>query len=149
MKIKKIFDKNPLIVLGLILISGFILYYPSTNFSFLVNFDDDTLILNSPEILKFNWENVSYIFSNTKDGLYHPLTSITWQIEHFFFELEPFYYHLDNLILHLINVLLVFFFIKVLFNDSKIALITCLLFTIHPMHVENVSWISSRKDLGL
>lgn len=146
-KLKKIIDKNPALLLGLILILGFVIYYPSTKFQFLINFDDDTLILNSPEIQSLNWENVKYIFAHTKDGLYHPITSLTWQIEHYFFKLDPFYYHLDNLLIHLLSVFLVFLFIKTLFKDVRIALFSALLFTIHPMHVENISWISSRKDL--
>lgn len=125
----------------------FLLYLPVLKFKFLINFDDDTLILNSPEVLNLNWENLVYIFSHTKDGLYHPLTSLSWAIEHALFGLDPYYFHLDNLLIHLLCVYLFYGFCKRLTNDGKLAVLAAGIFAIHPMHVENIAWISARKDL--
>jgi tetratricopeptide (TPR) repeat protein len=63
------------------------------------------------------------------------------------FELNPKPYHVTNLILHLLNSLLVLYFIWLLTKQKWTAFITALLFAVHPMHVESVSWISERKDL--
>ena len=57
-------------------------------------------------------------------------------------------YHLFNLIFHLVNCYLVYRLAFLLSkNNSLIALVTSLLFAIHPLHVESVAWISERKDV--
>lgn len=56
-------------------------------------------------------------------------------------------FHLTNLLLHLCNTLLLFFILNRLFNDIRISFIAAFLFAIHPVHVESVAWITSRKDL--
>lgn len=147
MKIKKLFDKFPFLGPSLILIIGFAIYYQSTGFEFLINFDDDTLILNSPELNAFNWENIIYILSHPKDGLYHPITSLTWLIENSLFGLDPFWFHLNNVLFHLGIGLVFYQFVKKYFDNHKLALICLALFILHPMHVENVAWIAGRKDL--
>lgn len=145
--IKNLIDKHHLILLASILLASFFLYYPSLSFKFLMNFDDDILILSGPEAQSLSFENVKRIFSSPKYGLYHPFTSLTWNIEHHLFGPNPFYYHLNNLLLHLVNVVLVFVLIARFLKNKGIALFSALLFAIHPMHVENIVWLSSRKDL--
>ena len=66
---------------------------------------------------------------------------------------------ITNTLIHLLSVLLVFWFVLLLLkNKSEILLskiekplfvsfITALLFTIHPMRVESVVWVSERKDV--
>jgi hypothetical protein len=57
-------------------------------------------------------------------------------------------YHLFNLLFHLVNCYLVYRLAFLLSkNNSLIALVTSLLFAIHPLHVESVAWISERKDV--
>jgi tetratricopeptide (TPR) repeat protein len=53
-----------------------------------------------------------------------------------------------SLLFHLLNTFLVFYFVWMLFRDRpEIGLIAALLFGIHPLHVESVAWVSSRKDV--
>ena len=78
---------------------------------------------------------------------YHPLTVLSDAIEYKFFGLNPFIYHFDNLLLHLINTFLVFVFIHKLSSRLLVAFVTSLLFGIHPLHVESVTWVSERKDV--
>lgn len=63
------------------------------------------------------------------------------------YQLHPKPYHVVNLTFHIINTLLVFCFIWLLLNQNWVAFITALLFAVHPMHVESVSWLSELKDL--
>lgn len=130
-------------ILGLIIA----LYYQILDYDFLVNFDDDLIILNSPEYRDLNWENIKIIFTSFREGLYHPITSLSWMLEIHFFGLDSHAFHHTNLIFHLLNTLLVFVLGKSLSGKLQIGLIAALLFGIHPMHVENVAWIAARKDL--
>ena len=65
---------------------------------------------------------------------------ISWRL----FALRPFGYHLVNLILHILNVILVFLTIFSLFGRRKLAFITALLFAVHPVNTQVVSWISGK-----
>ncbi len=147
--VDRILKKQSLIILLFSIIGAFALYFQSLYFEFLINFDDDLIILNHPELHQFSLENLKRIILEPLEGLYHPLTSLSWMVDAHFFGLDPFYFHLQNIILHLINgVLLYFLIIKLGFNRLS-ANLGALLFLIHPMAVENVAWISSRKDLLL
>ena len=68
-------------------------------------------------------------------------------IEYQLWELNPFGYHLTNLTLHVLNTVSLFFLLTMFFQDSKVPLITGLLFAAHPVHTEVVTGISYRNDL--
>ena len=130
--------------MALILIVTAICLSPMLNNEF-INWDDHGYINENP----FN-NNLSLkaVFSTYWMANYHPLTMLSYALEYRFFGLEPVGYHVNNFLLHLINTLLVFIFIYRLFHRKLIpAILSALLFGIHPMHVESVVWTSERKDL--
>ena len=55
----------------------------------------------------------------------------------------PGWLHLGAIFLHLAVVLLAFVFGRQLFGDERLALLTALLFGLHPSKVESVAWIGS------
>jgi tetratricopeptide (TPR) repeat protein len=67
-------------------------------------------------------------------------------LDYHFWRLKPFGYHLTNIVLHAIAAILVYQLIKLLFFDFKLAFVTSLLFTIHPLQSEAVAYISGRPD---
>jgi len=138
---------KPWIALIAFIALGLALYFPSLKGEFLLNFDDEKLILNSTIEQGLNWQAFQTLFSEFVFGLYHPITSLTWLIESEIFGFDPFYFQLDNILLHAINAFLVFLFIGRLLSNKGIAIFSGLLFLVHPMYVENISWLSSRKDL--
>ena len=135
------------VLLALTLVLTLIVFSNSLNNDFIVNWDDDSYILNNSTIQQFNKESIKEIFTTFYGGNYHPLTTLVYALEFKWFNLNPKSYHLINLLFHLFNVLLVFFFIKELTKKNIAAIITCVLFAIHPMHVESVAWISELKDV--
>ncbi|MBI5219522.1 MAG: tetratricopeptide repeat protein [Bacteroidia bacterium] len=127
----------------IILLITTVLYFKTLHYGF-IEWDDDKQITDNFLIKKLN--------SNTFEKLYEfdkhtSFTLLTYSIDYHFNKLSPFIYHLENIILHLLNIILVFFLIRRVFNNSNIAIISCLLFAIHPMRVESVAWVSERKDL--
>ncbi len=103
---------------------------------------------------------------------YFPVTDLMYMVEwHFYGKDFPQGFHIDNVLLQLINVILLFFAIKILlFNagDEKYkykaltdtgsagkndntkktaAFLIALIFAVHPIMAENISWLSGRKDL--
>ena len=55
--------------------------------------------------------------------------------------LNPFLFHLPNILLHLAVVWLIFFLLTRI-SSLTIALISSILFAVHPILIESVSWIS-------
>ena len=78
---------------------------------------------------------------------YAPLTIGTFLIEHTLWGLNPTGYHATNIALHALNVVLVFALIRQLTQNSWTAWIVAALFAVHPMQIESVVWVSSRKTL--
>ncbi len=131
-----------LVLLAYVIIGVF---YPTITANF-VNLDDNVMVLGNDYIKSFSLSNLKEIFTTPYYKLYHPLVTLSFAFEYFFCKLDPFLYHFDNLLLHILNTLLVFFIIKRFSKSFIISYFTALIFAIHPLHVEVVSWISSRKD---
>jgi len=82
---------------------------------------------------------------------YRPFTQISFLLDYLLWGYHPFGYHLTNVILHVLNVLLFFILArKVLAKlkiDSTVAFLLALVFALHPVHVESVSWVAGRTDI--
>jgi len=61
---------------------------------------------------------------------------------------NAFGYHLFNLIFHLLNTLLLYLWVRKIWPKHEfLPLFVAGIFALHPLHVESVAWISSRKDV--
>ncbi|HNX07833.1 MAG TPA: hypothetical protein PKL96_09640, partial [Bacteroidales bacterium] len=131
---------------ALVVLFTLLLYMPSLNNDFIVNWDDGGYIHEHELVHELSWDNFVTIFNPTTfyKGNYHPLTTFFYALEYSLVGEHALLYHINNLIFHLLNVLLVFVFIRLLSKRSLIAAFVALLFGIHPMHVESVAWISER-----
>ncbi|MBI5023749.1 MAG: tetratricopeptide repeat protein [Candidatus Omnitrophica bacterium] len=118
-------------------------YGPSLNNKF-VNWDDDAHLLENPFVHPIN---VRDIFTTTVNGIYIPLTSLSFALEYHFFRADPFVYHLDNLLLHLAVTMMAFLFCLRCGLSVPAAGMAALIFGLHPTHVESVAWVTERKDV--
>ena len=155
------YQLKQIIYLAVILVITFISYSNTFNNKFINAYDDKEFFLDNPYIKGLTMDSVKTIFATPHwSANYIPLTTFTWAVEYNHFKLNPKPYIIDNLILHLLNTILVFFLIFILtgFNKSnkllqtldfrlQTSFIVALLFGIHPMHVESVTWLSERKDV--
>ncbi|MBA3647762.1 MAG: hypothetical protein H0W62_04300 [Chitinophagales bacterium] len=108
------------------------------------DWDDEGYVLKNTLVKTFDLKGIftSYVLGN-----YHPVTVLVQSIEYQFFSDNAFGFHLVSLLLHIINSLLVFWFTLLLTKNNNIGLIAAILFAVHPLHVESVSWIAAQKDL--
>lgn len=111
----------------------FLIYANSLNNAFVS--DDIPAILKNPAISQ------AHYFWLVPDQLFN---SLNYRIAKF----NPFIYHLTNIAIHSINTLLVFFFLQ-LFFKSQASFLGAILFAVHPIHTEAVTWISGRPYLFL
>lgn len=123
---------------------GFLVMFPILNNGF-TNWDDEFYVQNN-ELL--TGPDFAGIFSQAVNDNYHPLTILSLVPNFMISGLSPFSYLLFNLLLHLANTILVFHFIWLISARNEwVAMLTALIFAIHPMHVESVAWVSERKDV--
>ena len=114
-----------------------------------VNWDDETYIQENEVVQELNSTNLIRMFDPKRVlvGNYHPITELSFALNFAIGGLNPKGYIFFNILLHLINALLVFWIALRLFRSKYLPAIAAILFAIHPMHVESVSWISERKDV--
>ncbi|MCD4678987.1 MAG: glycosyltransferase family 39 protein [Bacteroidales bacterium] len=156
-RISKTKANNYIYWLGFILIITFIVYFSAIKNGF-VNFDDERYIFQNEVIKEISEKNIIKWFSTYHDGHYHPLSQLSLAIDYKIaclslpvnfqiHELKANVFHFVNIILHILNILFVFLLIKRLFGRNEIAIIVALLFSLHPINVETVEWVSERKNL--
>ncbi|MFA5200354.1 MAG: tetratricopeptide repeat protein [Candidatus Omnitrophota bacterium] len=85
--------------------------------------------------------------SGSGETSYRPVATLTYFLDYALWKLDPFGYHLTNLLLHVINALLIYSFIYLITKKKRIALLSSLLFALHPVNSEAVNVISFREDL--
>ncbi len=113
-------------------------------------YDDEDFIYKNEYVKNFNLPK--YFSENTIAGsgklsnYYRPLLTLGYGFEYIIFQDFPFIYHFNSVALQAINTALVFLFIKKLFGRKLIAFITGLMFGIHPIQTEAVSYVSGRGD---
>jgi hypothetical protein len=143
---------RPFFHLLLILILGLIAY--SNTFTVPFHFDDTHAIVENPRISKLS--SVPSLFFDIKGSIAsRPLTLATFALNYRLGGLDTLGYHVFNLALHLANgVLLYLLMLKaapLIKPDMKspegLALMSSLLFTLHPLHTETVTYVVSRSEL--
>ncbi len=131
-----------------LLISGLtiLIYSETPSYSMLYNFDDDAYFSDN-RINELNGPHVEAYFADYFLGMYQPLPVLSFAVVNQLFPGSVQAQRVLNLSLHLLNILLVLLVAKKLTGNMYVGAFTALFFAIHPMHVESVSWISTRSNL--
>lgn len=122
-------------------------------------FDDHEQIVENQDIR--SWHNLTKAFTThvwefrERPGdlsvppplpYYRPLFTVMLTVEFHLFGLWPQGWHLVSLLLHILCAVGVFYVILLVSGRSLVALFTAVLFAVHPVHAESVSWISGMTD---
>jgi len=131
---------------------GFLTYSNSIKNEFV--YDDLHVIVRNPLIKQIKyWPRIfkTDVFPELSNNIryYRPLPVLTHALEYKIWKLNPRPYHINNIILHCLNGCIVFYLIRMLFNDSKLGLLTSVIFIIHPIQTACVNWIVCRDTLLL
>lgn len=153
------YNKKPIILpIFLLIVIGFFVY--SFNLNNQLFWDDDDWIINNNFVHTIGWDNIKFwLTHNTLAGVglqsnyYRPFLFFTFAINYVISGIKPFGYHLLSNLIHIANGILIFLLFK-RFNlgiskDSTlvVAFLTALVFIIHPLQTEAVTYISGRGDV--
>lgn len=120
--------------------------------SFRNNFvwDDQALVLNNSFLPE--WRNVPKLFttnlfagSEEQSSFYRPMQALTLMVDYHLWGKEPFGFHLTNTLLHLTSAILLYYLLASMTNP-QVALIAGLLFVVHPLQTEAITYIAGRAD---
>jgi hypothetical protein len=138
-----------IVVIILIIAVGFGIYFNSLNNKFV--FDDFSQITENTDIRDFG--NLSRILTRNLGGasaveskFYRPVQELTLMVDYHFWKLDRFGFHLTNTILHILACMLLFFVIRFVVKDANIAAVITLIYLVHPVHTEAVTYVSGRAD---
>lgn len=134
---------------SLLILAVFIEYGNSFSNQFL--FDDEFLIIRNSFLRQ--WSTFFDIFRSSSttgsggvDSFYRPMQTISYLFVYQIFELSPFGYHLLNTSLHAINAVLVALLGLRLGFRREGAFLAALLWAVHPIHTEAVTYMSATAD---
>jgi protein O-mannosyl-transferase len=142
--------KKNILAFLIITLIGFILYgYVTLYGKFL--FDDNLLIENNALIRSLsNFFKFFTSSSETGAGLvsnfYRPLQQVVYAVIYKFFVLQPLMYHAFSVAIHIINSFLLFLFLGALEFSYVGAILSALIFLIHPVQCEAIAYISGVAD---
>lgn len=117
-------------------------------------YDDKQQILENAYLT--DWRYIPQIFGTTvwsfvgeagTTNYYRPLMTFSYLLLWQAFGELPYGFHLLNLLVHAGVVWMVFLAGRRIFADSRVGWVAALLFAVHPVHTEAVSWIASLPDL--
>lgn len=123
-----------------------ILYAPTLAYGFL-NWDDPWYILDNPLIRSWHPANLVRIITEVVARNYAPVTIFSFLVDHTLWDAWAGGYHLTNFVLHGLNGVLLYALILRLSGSRSVAWLTAALWAVHPVQVESVAWISSRKGV--
>lgn len=149
----------------------FIAFLPALDNQFLM-WDDDVNFVNNPHYRGFSVEHLQWMFTSFHSGHYQPIAWLTLAWDAVWGDallgidatwgsgLNPRAYHLSSNLFHAVNAALVYLIALRLISWAwfghgmqrgwmiqSCACTAALLWSVHPMRVENVAWITERRDL--
>jgi hypothetical protein len=138
---------QPWLVAALLLVAVVAAHGPVLENAF-VGFDDPVFVLQVDEVTTgLRWRNVVWAFTAIEESNYFPVTRLSWMLDAELYGLEARGFHATSLALHAVNALLLFVALYRLTRELWPSAFVAAVFAVHPLHVESVAWISTRKDL--
>lgn len=137
------------LVIFLFIVIGFVLY--ANSFPNQMFWDDDDFILKNQFIQ--NWQYFPKYFSENViagagllSNYWRPMLLAVFSLEwHLWQDWSP-GYHFVNTTFHITNAILLFFILFYLFKNRWLALLTSLVFLVHPLQTEAVTYVNSLGD---
>ncbi len=146
--------KKRIISLVLIVVAVFI---SIVGHRFLYQWDDHWVVFNQYTDAGLNLKNLWKVLTEFYSGQYAPFNELSYILIHSVFGYSPMAFHAASLLWHVANTLLLFLFLNRLLKmipnnplagqSQNIAWICTLLWAVHPVNVEPVSWVSASKIL--
>jgi tetratricopeptide (TPR) repeat protein len=135
-----------ILIVSAILMIAILLYSNSIKNGF-IYFDDPECVTENYSIRQINWDNIVHYFTTPLQYMYTPVVLISYATDYQIGKLDPTIYHATNLLFHLINIILVYCLFLILTRQFHLSIFIAVLFAIHPVNVDGISWIGVRNNI--
>lgn len=146
-------DKNRIHIFAgaAILLISIVIYANTLNGGFV--WDDRGTIVSNTSIKSI--KNIPSFFTtdqwkvtgNPASSYYRPLANTFWTLEFQLWGNDPLGYHITSIILHAFLSLLLYLLCFKITGSSTSAFFASLIFSVHPVHTENVAWITGVSSI--
>lgn len=138
-----------LVAYALIVLLGIATYFNSLSGAFI--WDDNSFIRYNDAVRSLSHAGDIFFHNIAYKGpgnyiYYRPLQELTYLLDYHFWSFEPSGYHLSNIFLHILVAIGIFLLVHLLTADFFLSFLTVILFIVHPVHTETVSYIAGRGD---
>jgi len=140
--------KNPKVIAAALLIVVTLLVYAPIRHHEFIGFDDDLYVTENFWIQQgLNPDTVIWAMTSFKEGVWNPLTWLSFMLDYQLFGLDPAGFYLTNFLLHLASAVLLFLVLHQLTGALWCSVLVAALFALHPLNVESVAWVTERKNV--
>ena len=145
-RITKTPKKTLYVILPFLILSilPWITYFNTLNNEFVF---DDLILIQSNETLPSLKNIYNIITVTTQEHSYRPVRALSYAIDYHFSGFNPFSYHISNIVYHIINCFMVYLITLSLLSNRATAFFAAILFAVHPVHTDSVTYIAGRRDI--
>ncbi len=138
---------HPAFVCALLALVTLAVFWPVTGYEF-IGCDDPRYVTENEHVLEgMTWSGWWWAWKTMEAGFWQPLTWLTHMADVQVYGLRAGGHHLTNLLLHVANTVLLFLLLRRMTGALWRSAMVAGLFALHPLHVEPVAWVASRKDV--
>ena len=120
-----------------------------------VNFDDRAMVVENPMFRGFDRERLAWMATTFHMGHWQPLSWVSLAVDDALWGLRPVGYHLTNVLLHAGSAAILFLVAERLLAAVGMpaprrrlgAAVAALFWSLHPLRVEAVAWVTERREL--
>jgi protein O-mannosyl-transferase len=122
-------------------------FWPSVGYGF-VNFDDDEYVYQNNMVLGgLSSDAIWWALTTRHATNWHPLTWLSLQLDATLFGKDAIGFHRTNVLIHAVTAGLTYLVFRRMTGAVGRSLSLALLFALHPLRVESVTWVAERKDV--
>ena len=112
---------------------------------------DDFQVIRDRDAIK-DLQNVKELFSRDyfsvfMERTYCPVVTLSYMVDDAVFGGKPWGYHIASLLYHIVVSFIIYLLLIEFCFEKRYALLGALIFAVHPVHTETVSWITGRTDI--
>ena len=113
-----------------------------------VAYDDNEYVYENRHVKAgLTLQGIGWAFTHVHSANWHPLTTLSHELDCSLYGLWAGGHHLTSLLLHAAASVVLFLALRRLTGAVWRSGIVAALFCLHPLHVESVAWVSERKDV--
>lgn len=131
-----------------------LVYYDSLNNGFV--YDDYAFLVTNPAVRSLDAKTIVSDFTEmgavSSDeklarDVWRPFMTLSFALDYRLWKLDPRYYHAENVLIHIVNAALAYIAAVLIMGDGFTAFIASVVFAIHPVQTEAVTWVSGRANV--